>query len=104
MGTVNINGKIFQGNNIVINGDKIIIDGVVRRGDVSGVVEVRILEGVVENLSSDASISANHVQGNVQAGGSVRCSNVGGTVMAGGSVQCGDVGGNITAGGSVRRG
>jgi hypothetical protein len=104
MGTININGKIYQGNNIVINGSKIIIDGVERRDDAQGVVEVRILEGVVENISSDASISCNNVKGNVQAGGSVSCNDVGGSVMAGGSVSCDDVGGNITAGGSVRRG
>lgn len=105
MGIININGKIFEGNNIEINGDKIIIDGVVRRSDVSGVVEVRILEGKVWNISSSASITCNDVEGDVQAGGSVSCASIKGDVQAGGSVKAnGDIHGDIMAGGSVNRG
>jgi len=104
MGTVNINGKIYQGNNIEINGNKIIIDGVERREDVSGVVEVRIMSGEPVNVSSDASITCNNVKGNLSAGGSVNCDDVGGNVSAGGSVNCDNIGGNVSAGGSVRYG
>jgi len=103
MGTININGKIYEGSNISINGDQIIIDGVVRRSEVSGVVEVRILEGKVWNITSSASITCSDVEGDVQAGGSVTCSNVKGDVQAGGSVTTGgSIGGDVMAGGSVR--
>lgn len=102
--TVNINGKIYQGSNISISGNTIKIDGVVRRDDVQGVVEVRVMEGVIVNLQTDASVTCENVAGDIQAGGSVSCGNVNGDVQAGGSVSCGKVQGDIMAGGSVMKG
>ena len=89
MGTVNINGKIYQGDNVEIRCNKIIIDGVERREDVSDVVEVRIMSGEPVNISSDASITCNNVRGNLSAGGSVNCDDISGNVSAGGSVRYG---------------
>ena len=104
MATINVNGKIYKGNNVSIIGNNVVIDGKVQDKGLSGVVEVKILEGVLENLSSDASVSCNNVHGNVSAGGSVSCDDIGGNVNAGGSVSCDDIGGNVNAGGSIKYG
>jgi len=121
-----INGKTITGNRSVsiING-RVFVDGqeVDPETDaLSGVVEVRILEGTVQDLRSDASIKVEsgdilgnvdarmsavihgNVQGNVDAGQSVTIrGDVGGDVHAGQSVSCGDVKGNVDAGMSVTR-
>lgn len=105
MNTVVINGVSYQGGSSVsvING-VVIIDGVRQDGTVSGVVEIRVVEGAIENLRTDAAVSCGNVGGAVVAGGSVTCGDVGGAVQAGGSVRCGAVSGTVMAGGSVRHG
>ena len=105
MGTVIINGQTFRGDNITINGNKVLIDGkeVIRGPQINDAVEVRITGGAM-NVFSDKSISCGQVNGDVQAGGSVNCDSVGGSVHAGGSVNCDEVGGDVTAGGSINRG
>ncbi len=105
MNRIIINGVTYTGASSVsiVNG-VVTIDGVRQSGTVSGVVEVRVLEGVLGELHTDASVSCGEVRGNVHAGGSVNCESVGGSVKAGGSVNCDAVGGSINAGGSVRHG
>lgn len=103
--SINISGRSFSGKNVSIINGVVTVDGV--RQDMkldNGPTEIRILEGALVNLTTDASVNCNEVKGNVQAGGSVQCDNVGGSVNAGGSVQCDDVGGSVNAGGSVRHG
>lgn len=104
MATVTINGITYQGNNITINNGKVVIDGRQESEQLSGVVEIRITEGKLDSLTTDASVICGHVTGTVTAGGSVNCDAVGGNVNAGGSVNCDEVGGNVSAGGSVRHG
>lgn len=113
MGTINIGGVSITGNDIQIKNGKVIVDGVEISGVVNtngvsitsgGTLEVRILEGRVENLRADGSIHCANVEGSVNAGGSVHAENVNGNASAGGSVTCGDVGGNASAGGSVKCG
>lgn len=102
MAKFRIDGRDFFGKNITITHRKVIIDGVIVEDSKSGVVEVRILEGVVENLHSEMAVTAGEVTGNVRAGMEVRCGNVGGNVDAGMNVDCGTVGGNVDAGMSVK--
>lgn len=105
MAKITIGGVSFEGNNITIRNGRVIVDGIVADGTVNGVVEIRILEGVLNNLETDASVTCGQVNGSVSAGGSVHCENVGGGVQAGGSVSAnGRLGGTIQAGGSVRIG
>lgn len=105
MGTVIINGQTFRGDNIVINGNKVMIDGkeVIRGPQIGNAVEIRIT-GPSMNITTDKSVTCENVQGNVNANGSVNCDNVGGSVHAGGSVNCDDIGGDVKAGGSINRG
>lgn len=100
-----IDGKVFHGNNVTIRNGTVIIDGKMQDGTVQGVVEIRIVEGVLGKLETDASVTCGEVRGDVSAGGSVTCANVGGAISAGGSVRAsGRAGGTINAGGSVRVG
>jgi hypothetical protein len=103
MGYVNINGKVYVGNNIQINSGRVIIDGKTHEdSSISGVVEVKV-EGDIGSLRVTGSATVHgDVKGSVDAGGSVKCENVSGDVDAGGSVNCGSVGGDVDAGGSVR--
>lgn len=105
MNRISINGVTYTGGrSITIVNGTVIIDGKQQAVPVNGVVEVRVLEGSIGELTTDASVSCGEVRGNVQAGGSVNCNAVGGSVSAGGSVNCGSVGGLVNAGGSVRHG
>ena len=105
MNRISINGRTFTGAHSVsiVNG-VVTIDGKREDGAVSGVVEVRVLEGTLGDLRTDAAVACGEVRGNVHAGGSVNCDGVGGSVNAGGSVNCGAVRGSVTAGGSVMHG
>jgi hypothetical protein len=102
LATINIGGRSFVGHSVSIINGVVTIDGVRQDGTVSGVVEVRVTEGVLGELRTDRSVTCGDVRGNVHAGGSVQCDGVGGSVQAGGSVQCDAVGGSVMAGGSVR--
>ena len=103
MGSIHINGKTYVGNNIVMSGNTVIIDGKVQDEGLTGVVAIEV-SGDIMSLHSDSTVTINgNVSGDVEAGGSVRCRDVGGNVCAGGSVRCDDVCGKVTAGGSVSR-
>lgn len=102
MANFTINGTTFSGDNITITNGRVTIDGVTQEQSLSGVVQIKITDGIIGELHSDASVQCGDVRGNVCAGGSVNCDNVGGNVNAGGSINCDNVAGSITAGGSVR--
>lgn len=118
MATVIINGKRFDGDNIVCVGDNVIINGVKQTDTKVETLEITITDGklmsiktdksviihgdVSGNVYADGSVNCKNVSGNVQSGGSVRCDDVGEDVSAGGSVNCDSVKGNVSAGGSVK--
>lgn len=100
-----INGIQIDGNgvqNVSVRDGIVMVNGIVHGEKVSGVVEIKVSEGTLVNLSTDASVSCGDVTGDVNASGSVRCDNIGGDVVASGSVRAESVGGNITASGSVK--
>lgn len=103
MSTWNINGVSYSGNSdLNIVGGRIIIDGVVQDGELlKGVVEIRVIEGSIKNLKSDATITCGNVTGDVDAGMTVHCKNVTGNVDAGMSVHCGKINGKAKAGMSI---
>lgn len=104
MAKIIIDGRTFAGNNISIRNGVVTIDGVKQDGSLTGVVEIRVVEGVLGQLETDASVSCGMVNGHVRAGGSVSCGDVGGSASAGGSISCGDVTGSVSSGGSVNMG
>ena len=104
MARITVNGVAYEGvgSVSVVNG-VVTIDDVRQAAEVSGVVEIRVVEGVLGGLRTDASVSCGEVRGDVRAGGSVACGRVGGSVSAGGAVRCDAAGGAVRAGGGVRR-
>lgn len=103
MAKVTINGVTYQGSNISVQGSTVKIDGKVIGSSFTSPLEVRVLEGVIGEITADGSVNCGDVAGSVEAGGSVNCDDVGGDVSAGGSVNCDSVAGSIKAGGSVIR-
>ena len=103
MSTIKIDGRTFTGRSVSIINNRVTIDGVEQDGTLSGVVEIRVLDGSISELRCDASVTCGAVTGGVTAGGSISCASVGGNVNAGGSVSCGSVRGSVRAGGSVSR-
>lgn len=93
---------MVSGKNIMVNGDKVFVDGKLVEEGLSGNVTISF-EGDLASLTTNCSaIVHGNVMGDVDAGGSVTCGDVEGSVDAGGSVKCSHVGGDIDAGGSVR--
>lgn len=121
MGSIRVNGKTYQGNNVSMINGKVFVDGKeVDSGDSDQKVvihcdgnltfqefqcsnSVEINGNVTGNISCHGSFTGHNITGDVNAGGSVNCDNIGGSVKAGGSVNCDDIGGNVTAGGSINR-
>ncbi len=103
MNRIQINNITYSSisGKVDIVGGRVIIDGVVQEQSLNGVAEVRVLEGVINKLTTDASVRCDTVNGDVNASGSVNCGSVAGDVKAGGSVNCGPVQGSVKAGGSV---
>lgn len=107
MATIRIGKLVLVGNSLQIDNNSVYVDGtkiddLSQAGIRNGIVEVRVVEGVLDSLRADGSVTTGSVKGSVKAGGSVTCDCVGGDVSAGGSVRCGRVGGDVSAGGSVR--
>ena len=101
--TVTINGVTYEGNNVSMINNRIIIDGK-EVGETERAQTQIVINGNIGNLETDKSVTVNgEITGNVTAGGSVNCDDIGGDVRAGGSVNCDDIGGDVRAGGSVNR-
>lgn len=101
-----IDGREFVGaRSVTIRNGTVTVDGQAQDGALSGVVEIKV-EGVLERLETDASVTCRDVHGSISAGGSVSTTgNIDGNVSAGGSVKAGGrIAGAINAGGSVRIG
>lgn len=107
MGTVNINGRVYTGDTIVIKNNKTFIDG--KEADTADAKEINIsVTGDIKTIEVDAcnklEVSGN-VTGNVKTmSGDVKCGNVNGSISTmSGDVDCEEVGGSIsTMSGSIK--
>lgn len=91
MGTFILNGVKLTGNNICIRNNRVVVDGTDiadLHGKLSGVVEIKVVDGLIYNLETEASVNCEGITGDVNAGGSVNCGGVGGNITAGGAVRC----------------
>lgn len=109
MAKVEINGYSFSGDNVMIVGRHVYVDGQkVETHLVAGQQEldIKVTEGLLKELKAGGSVECGEVTGNVDAGGSISVTgNVGGNADAGGSIDIsGNVQGTVDAGGSVRVG
>ena len=105
---VTVNGKTYtcEGNSVVVQNGKIIVDGKTINDEDVGSVNI-VVNGNVEEVHCDCgSVKVLGSAITVECGGSCEIGgNVDGNVSAGGSVRCwGKGNGNIIAGGSVRIG
>lgn len=97
MGTVIVNGKRFDGNNVTIRNGKIIIDGKAQDGELHGNVEVEVTESVAGCAKCVASVTGVEARGNVATGVSMSGEHAGQSIRAESSVAAGD-----RAGGAIR--
>lgn len=104
MNRITINGKIITcaGSNVVINNEKVIVDGKTIQECSSGDIKI-VIEGDVNKIDCSGSVKVQGNSGNIDCGGSCEVrGDVKGDIDAGGSVTCGNVSGDIDAGGSVK--
>lgn len=104
-----INGKKYKGNNVIINGSKVIIDGVdMTEKDDSKIINVVIekdFQGDLNLKSCDQIEIKGNVNGDVMAtSGNIECNNITGSIkMTSGNVKCNDVGGYVeTTSGTIK--
>ena len=98
-GMISINGQDYVGNNVQINGDKIIIDGVVQNEGKSLVGQVNItIHGNVDSVTTTTGqVSADTIGSVNTTSGDINCLNIRGNVNSvSGDVECsGAIGGSI---------
>ena len=80
-GKCTIDGKVFTGSNISINGNKVIVDGVTQVGELVGDINITV-DGNVESITN--------------TNGTVRALNVGSVKTTNGDVNCDDVSGDVS--------
>ena len=108
-GYVSINGVEYRGSNIYIDGDHVVVDGVVQDGQkLAGPIKVDVV-GNVENLTtSSGDIEVEGDVGNVNSasGDIIIRGNVSGNVnSASGDIRCNGIGGKVTTvNGDIYRG
>jgi len=98
---ISINGRVYKGNNVSINGDVILIDGKPAEGlEDAKTITVRV-EGDIESLSIDNCDEIN-VNGNVEqvsskSGNIIVKGSVSGDILnKNGNIICGSVGGDVS--------
>jgi hypothetical protein len=96
--SVVINGKTYVGNNISINNNEVIIDGVRQDGVEDKKMEVTILCNVDKIVSNESINIKGNVNGNVEAKVNVNCDDIKGNVKAGVNINCDDINGSAIAG------
>jgi hypothetical protein len=99
MSKITINGKSYQGNNVIIKDGVIVVDGDVVDNDSSS--SQIVIHGDVSVLHTDKSVSCHNINGDVVVSGNITCDDIDGNVTAGGSVSCDGIDGDVKAGGSV---
>lgn len=94
-----IDGKSFSGSNISIQNGRVIVDGVVQDGSLTGDINV-VVHGNINTLENNCGNVTAHDVGEISTGsGDVSCQNVSGSIRTGsGDVTCGNVGGSIKTG------
>lgn len=100
-GNVTINGVLYPGHSISIDGDSVIVDGVRQGSTLVGPISIYV-NGDCESIdckSGTVSVLGS-VSGDVHTGsGDISCMDVGGNVSTvSGDVQCGNVAGSVRSG------
>ncbi len=105
-GRIVIDGKEYNGNNVSIKGNKVIIDGKAQDGELIGDVNI-VVHGDVKDLhNTSGTVKANSVGSVDTLSGDVECGDVSGSVKTmSGDVTCGTITGSVkTMSGDVSHG
>lgn len=98
--SITVNGTTYTGGSIHINGDQVIIDGVVQSQILTGPISLVVNGdcGDIDAGAGDIKITGN--AGKIRTGsGDVECGDVSGSVQAGsGDVHCTTIGGSVQTG------
>jgi len=106
-GSVNIDGRDLVGRSVIINGDKVLVDGVEEPGSLVGPIYIAVTGNVERLESGSGNVEVSGACGSVQTmSGDVICGNVDGSVKTmSGDVTCGAVSGSVNSlSGDVRMG
>lgn len=96
-GSVTIDGRSFSGRSISIDGDVVIVDGVVQQGSLVGPVSITIAGDVERLETTSGTVDVSGSCGQVKTmSGDVRCGDVRGDVgTMSGDVTCGSIAGSV---------
>lgn len=97
-GRINIDGREFVGNSVIIDGDTVIVDGVRQDGKLVGPITVAV-HGDAERIEmGGGKVTISGSAGSVKtASGDVQCGNVNGSVSTmSGDVTCGAISGSVS--------
>lgn len=100
-----IDGKDFVGGSVIINGNKVIVDGVTQDGELVGDIEIHVHGDAASIETTSGSVNAMGNVGPVKTmSGDVTCGNVSGSVSTmSGDVDCGKIEGSVsTMSGNIR--
>lgn len=94
-GSINIDGRLFTGNNVSVNNGKVTVDGVVQDGELIGNIDI-VVHGDVINIENECgTVTANEVGEISTTSGDIKCGNVAGSAKTmSGDINCGNIGGN----------
>jgi len=96
---VTIDGRDFAGRNIIINGDKVMVDGVEQSGSLVGQISVTVHGDVDELSTGSGPVQITGAVGSVKTtNGNVTCADVRGAVTTvNGDVLAHAIGGNVSS-------
>ena len=96
-GNCTIDGKSFSGSNIQINGNKVVVDGVVQNGELVGDINITVDGDVGSIENTNGTVSALNVGSVKTTNGNVTCSDVSGDVKTtNGDIKAKKINGKVT--------
>ena len=104
-GRIVVDGREFRGNNVTISDGKVVVDGVLQSGELTGDINI-VVHGDIEKLqNTSGDVTAKNVGSIKTTSGDIKCEEVGGSISTvSGDVSCGDISGSVkTVSGDIER-
>lgn len=103
-GSVSVNGKTINvpnGANVSVINGQVYVDGKLQDDFSDNQINL-IINGDINNLTTDCSVTCKTVNGDIKAGSYVKCDNVGGNVNSGSYVKADVIKGSAKAGSYIK--
>ena len=100
-GSVTVNGQTYTGDNIKIDGESIVVDGVYQAGVLTGKITVEVHGDVDKLVMGSGNVTAKNINNCRTSSGDVNCHLIGNLQTGSGDVEAGDVGNIQTSSGDV---